>query len=138
MIFSSDMRACFSLLRAVAEGDKGPQACPVTEAPRRPFCPTPCWKTQMAEGGEDPRAGGGERGWEDGQGGKEVPGGGGRMRKPLSQSRIWSGAGHQVTGPLAPSKSESGSAWMCGQGAGEMWGPDVREGRAPRTHISAS
>lgn len=45
MIFSSDMRACFSLLRAVAEGERGPQAWPhhggPTEAPLEPILALP-------------------------------------------------------------------------------------------------
>lgn len=35
MIFSSDMRACFSLLRAVAEGERGPSGLVQSLRPRR-------------------------------------------------------------------------------------------------------
>lgn len=111
MIFSSDMRACFSLLRAVAEGERGPQAWPshgglsgAYSGSSAPVCAVrPRWsrvvRTHRQEEGK--RVGG------------EAPGGGGRVRKPLSQSRIGSAAGCGMPVLLCPEnqhKACSGSA----------------------------
>lgn len=126
MIFSSDMRACFSLLRAVAEGEgasglaqplrphggptgaySGSSAPPCAGGPRWPRI---VWTHTQGEGKEDGRKVG-ERGWKEGRGGEEAPGGGGGGER-LSQSRIRSGAGWGVTARL--------NVWGGGR---ERWGP---------------
>lgn len=90
MIFSSDMRACFSLLRAVAEGEgasglaqplrphggpmgaySGSSAPPCAGGPRWPRM---VWTHTQGEGKEDGRKGGeGRRPLEEGEGEKGSP-----------------------------------------------------------------
>lgn len=113
MIFSSDMRACFSLLRAVAEEERGPQAWPITEAPRSPhwslfwLCPSLCCKTQVAKGGKDPHAGRGEEAGRGCGGGKRLPEVGIGFGSLFPQS----GAGPRVTVLLVPANLNPRQAW---------------------------